>query len=375
MREPVSRPWCTAASCVGCLLFCVCLSCTDLFSPGDGLSRVPACNSLTRGTLHDSDIDGSVSWSRAQSPHIIAGQIGGDTLFLAPGAIVCGQRGSTLGPARLVAIGTADEPITFTAVDTTSSWAGINIPFTRPNLPDGGSADLTHVRVRRTSGPGVRLRSGLIRNAVVDSACLAAPNCAAIEVTSYSTAVRVEDTTIRASGGAGISVELRSDLRLRGGSIEGSAGVGLSAPPYFGSSLEGVIVESPVRITGGRSYPAIVTMAAASVLTRDAAATAGLMGNARDTLIVHTWPTSTESTIRKGLPWKIHIPQASGLFGNVLRLEAGALLVLEWGGGTRTPAVELHVNGTALEPATVQGGGQGAPLALSGRDTVRVRHA
>ncbi|MGE5295210.1 MAG: right-handed parallel beta-helix repeat-containing protein, partial [Solirubrobacterales bacterium] len=78
-------------------------------------------------------VSGSVSgtWKKSKSPYIVAGDITvpkNKTLTIEPGVVVkfAGHFGLTVGyRATLKAVGTADDPIVFTAIDTDEGWFGI----------------------------------------------------------------------------------------------------------------------------------------------------------------------------------------------------------------------------------------------------------
>jgi len=75
--------------------------------------------------------DVSGTWEKAQSPYTITGDIAiprGRALTIEPGVVVkfAGHFGLTVGyRATLTAIGTEDEPIVFTPIDTGTGWFGI----------------------------------------------------------------------------------------------------------------------------------------------------------------------------------------------------------------------------------------------------------
>jgi hypothetical protein len=354
---------------VTCLAVVVLAACTDPPtdpSDGSGLSSL-TCDGRPAATVHVETATESTRWTLAGSPHVVLRSIIGP-LTIEPGVVAC-VGDVSFAPIGLTAIGTDSTPIALLPLDTAASWAGIRIPW------EGGSADLTHVHIRRTSGPAIQLRNGTLRHVVADSACLGA-SCFAVSIDGYAT-VDIENPMIRWSGGGGIAVGRRSFVSVKGGRIEGSAAIGIAVPADVGG-MPSVRIDQPIRITGGASYPAAVGLGTAIALTRDSASASGLTGNALDTLIVHAlggwggddWVGTREATIRKSLAWRIgtQCPGASA----VLRLEPGASLALS-GSGCTPFYLRLHVNGTASDPVTIRGGGSN--VVTNGSDPAVIRHA
>src|SRR5512146_267898 len=112
------------------------LSCRDAVAPAPRpvQPEVPeAIDCASHGTDHSGSVE-SDTWKRNGSPHRLHGAVTvTGSLTIEPGSIVCGSTGSQLlvGTAAtgshgvLLARGTVDAPIVFTASDSAVRWGGI----------------------------------------------------------------------------------------------------------------------------------------------------------------------------------------------------------------------------------------------------------
>src|SRR5688572_7538907 len=112
------------------LAFLACESTTQPGADPPGQSS-QACSDA--GTRH-SIVSGNEQWLRAGNPHhVTATIVVASTLTLEPGVVVCFAPGTQLNiggtplqdTGELVAVGTAEQPIIFTAKDFTQAWGGI----------------------------------------------------------------------------------------------------------------------------------------------------------------------------------------------------------------------------------------------------------
>lgn len=198
----------------------------------------------------------------------------------------------------------------------------------------------------------------ILRDVVIDSACTDGGGCGAVLVIPFTQAT-LENVAIRWSGGDGISAGFEyCGLTIDGGSIEGSAGVGIRMVVVKPFRTCGFSLIEPVRITGGAEYPAIVHAGAALQFLRDAETQAALAGNAFEELIVigDDHFGDADLTLTRQLPLGVGLRCLSGHRGlqaqlGTITMEAGASLAFsecDYG-------VHLRANGTAAEPVTISG--------------------
>jgi len=341
----------------------------------------------TGGRTYSGNVQ-SGTWRRGASPHVLVDSVVVDsTLTIEPGSLVCGMPGSTLTVAGLEAVGTEDSPIVFTS-DDPDGWGGLrgrgllrNARIERTVFAVRGPFEIDRSVILRTRswavtpwwhGDGQQV---ILRDVVIDSACTAG-GCGAVLVQPFSGAT-LEDVVIRWSGGDGILAGYEyCGLTIDGGSIEGSAGVGLRMVVLKPFRACGFSLIEPVRITGGAEHPAIVTAGAALHFLRDAETQAALAGNALDELIVtgdHDFGDA-DLTLTRQLP--VSVGFSCGHFrGALVRLgmitmEPGASLALfscDFG-------VHLRANGTAEEPVTIRGGAARLHTIAGHADTAYLRH-
>lgn len=329
----------------------------------------------------------SGTWPRAASPHLLLDSVVVDgTLTIEPGSLVCGMPGSTLTVAGLEAVGAEDAPIVFTS-DDPDGWGGLrgggvlrHARIERTETAVWGSFDLERSAIVRTRSWAVRARyqsqQSTLRDVVIDSACTDG-GCGAVLVVPFSGAT-LEDVIIRWSGGEGIRAGYEyCALTIDGGSIEGSAGVGLVLPMAKLTRSCAFTLLDPVRITGGAAQPAVVHADAAVQFLRDAQTQAALAGNAIESLLVNGERDfgDAEFTLTKDLPLRVQLScsyyRASEARLGTVTMEPGASLSLgacDWG-------VHLRANGTAEEPVTIFGASAGRLHMLPGHaDTAYLRH-
>jgi hypothetical protein len=335
-------------------------------------AELPTACADPGGTVHGGAI-GSGVWAAAAGPHRVVADVHATALTIEAGALVCAAPGAMLIVNRLTAAGTADAPITLTAQDTTSPWGGIEARGAET------SVTLVHVRLEHAlqgvlaaeSGSRVSVRNGLIRQiqgrglavldnsygelieSVVDSACLTlcAGDRGAVHAGGVPGEFHFEESRILSSGAVGMLIAGLTRVRLLGGSIEGSTGIGLVLVPHDSRrvTLEEV---RPIRITGGASYPAELTVSHAAALLRTGEAHEGWLGNARDTVLVHMFGSvgADSVTVRPGLAWTV-FGWISGPGITAMLLEAGASLTIH----DLLRAGRLRSGGTADRPVTIAG--------------------
>jgi len=260
------------------------------------------------GTTHGGTVSASETWTKAGSPHFVTANLTAQSaavLTIDPGALVClssGVRMTFQTGGRLVARGAvAPNAISFRATNAAQPWGGmtfsgapgdssylVNVVIenttggTYSNLAAVRSQDAhflvldsTVVRGARRAGvellaAGSRISRSLVENAGVDAA---SPGVVLGASTQFV------QTTVRGSTGTGVTVT-GSGVRLMGGLVEMSGGVGIDL-----GTLQ-LAAASPLRVTGGASYPVHVTLGDLARLAPTAAAQDSLLGNARDTLVV-----------------------------------------------------------------------------------------
>jgi hypothetical protein len=319
---------------------------------------------------------GLTTWRALDGPHRLRDSVSVAELIIEPGAIVCAAAGGKLAARRLTAEGTAARPIIFAAEDPAAPWDGILTwvgSFSHVRLTDAtqgmtlGNYGGVHPRVtiensvfRRIQGAAVHV-AGLnilltLRGSEIDSACLSTcrpfpGTIAAVSVQSRAS-FELEDFRITNSGAEGLYASYNTIGSLLGGTIEGSAGIGLR---MGGEDGRGTRLDSvrPIRITGGASYPARIPLNAAALLLSSREAHDGWRGNARDTVLIQPVDVNDPRSpvnVHPGLVWKV--PGGRQWYPQIdsLRLHAGAKLML--GAGT-LGARHLLSLGTAEAPVEI----------------------
>jgi hypothetical protein len=319
------------------------------------------------GTVRSGTVSGT--WTRNQSPHRVADTVyvSGD-LFIEAGALVC------LGPdaavswrpgeaGTVVARGTAEAPVIFTADRPGGRWGGFR--FRSNNYAGVAVVDLTHVviedattgidlgygqsarvsdgLIRRITGPGVHAGVIRLRNVVVDSVCQG--GCTA--VSGYARVV-LEDVWIRDSGGGGVAMGDRGTLTLANVRITGSAGTGLAlywAPGRFGEIGE---VVHPIHITGGHGIPAYLPARVVRRLLPDLGAQERWTGNAEDVIRVYHSGSLGDLVVGPGLAWELSSNEMFGPTVSHLTMLPGA----RFSGGH---VGRFTAEGTAEDPISIHG--------------------
>jgi len=372
MRNPTGRAVALLGS--GMLLLASCSDESGFLGP----QTPEGC--VSGGRSYAGEVAGG-TWTRNASPHVLEDSVVVvGSLEIEPGTLVCGMPGSSL-TADLVAIGTADAPIVFTAADP-AGWSGLRGSGTLRHarientvIAIFGSMLVEDVDIIRSSGVAVS-GDNTLRNVAIDSACAGGGNCAAVSTPQYASTV-LEDVTIRNSGGMGIVVGRRSGLVIDDVTIEGSAGVGLFVLFEIAGSGS-LTMAGPVRITGGHSYPVQVHGSAAAQLLSDPANE--LTGNALDTLVIlEAVGLGGPHVIRKELPWHVRAchPYAYtdlNLLGTIT-VQAGASLTIDRVNANCKWNIDLRAEGTAAEPAIIHGDGVQMHSRVVSADTARIRHA
>ncbi|HYW13556.1 MAG TPA: right-handed parallel beta-helix repeat-containing protein, partial [Longimicrobium sp.] len=190
--------------------------------------------------------------------------------------------------------------------------------------------------------------------------------------------VTFEKNTIRGAAGVGVAVLGTSGVSLLGGRIEGSGGVGLQATAIAGP---GFTAAQPVRVVGGASYPAELSVGAFSKLYTQVSHQDSLLGNARDTLVVAGGALTWLGIASNKIPWRVTDDIVVTGWGGLNALPGAALvfdqqvqLIARDGGrivarGTKTAPVlftSVYWHGMSFE---------GSPGLSSYLTNVRIEHA
>jgi hypothetical protein len=338
------------------------------------------------GTVRSGTVSGN--WTRNQSPHRVADTVyvSGE-LVIEAGALVC------LGPdaaiswrpesaGTVVAVGTAEAPVVFTADRSGGRWGGFVF---RSSLATGTAAvDLTHVvienattgidlgygqsarvsdgLIRRITGPGVHAGGIRLRNVVVDSVCQGG-SCAAVSAFSYS-GVFLEDVWIRDSGGSGVWMGDRGTLTLANVRITGSAGTGLAL--YWPSGRFGEIGEvvHPIHITGGHGRPASLPASVVPHLLPDLEAQERWTGNAEDVVDVYHSGSLGDLVVGPTLEWRLSNEQFGPSVSHLTMLPAA-----RFSGGSvgRFTAEGTHEHPIAVYGTILYGSDAGPSRIVHGR--------
>jgi hypothetical protein len=337
-------------------------ACQDLpLQPGAGralppdapaLLLNPLCSGNGGQTHAGESISTSVTWTRAHNPHRVTSTVSlntGGQLTLQPGVVVCFSQYTALQSygGRLVAQGLDTATIVLTARDPVLGWYGVNLS----GEPSSASV-LTNARVEytdlysagvssffhplfidsttvRQTGHGVTLEgrgSRMSRSRVDTTTNRNAP------AVSLGDSVWLEQTVVRGAAGTGVNVGGYAGVRLLGVRVEQAGGTGLRVP------APGAIASSqPVRVVGGGSYGAELSVAAMAKIYPAISDQDSLVGNARDTVVMLGGALNDGVYARAILPWHVIASLQVGA-GGVLRAQAGSLLVFDPGTGISTSA-------------------------------------
>jgi hypothetical protein len=374
------------------------LGCDGSGTDADGRPFPTSC--ADAGGTEYSGATGSSTWRPADGPHRLRDTVSVSALVIEAGALVCAAPGAAIVATVMRAEGTAESPILFTAEQPGQPWAGIlastvesaNIYLAHVRIEDAlvgvrGSTGTIEVRqsvIRRVRGPGLIFGGpgggATMIDTQVDSACLSGctdPSFERASVTVLSRKeFRFENSEITNSGAAGLSVDFGSGVTLLGGRIEGSAGIGLDLRDDPGRPVT-VREARPIRITGGSTHPARVSIHAANLLLPTADAYDEWRGNASDTVLVTLFWGADRTTIHPGLVWAVGPGTSPEATIRALELEPGAALHIVGPYGllvdhlvsAGTPAAPVEISaGTSILPTTLLLPGR------EGADTSRVVH-
>jgi hypothetical protein len=314
-----------------------------------------------------------VVWTPAGGAYHLTTSVHMDSLRIEAGTVIYAAPGVMLRVGHLTIYGAAEQPVQLLATDTTAGWGGIT-GLDVHGTPEG-TADIRHARIEHALG-GVHLRRATITDTYIrrtngtgidlwDGGTLTRVSIeqAGGQGMVLGSASRVEDATIRHSGG-GIGVAgIRSTLTIAGGSIEDNAGHGIVASRGGDPRRPGVRFERPVRITRNGGYPLFdVPLQSLAGVMSEPEAWEGMRGNGRDTIVAHGghgWGGIADGPLRlrEGLPVRLAVAcQEFGVFP--LTMLPGSRLELEvlWGWPCPSPpggGMFPRVLGTAEQPATI----------------------
>ena len=318
------------------------------------LALNPACDPGLGGQTHTDSVLAAETWSRAGNPHRVNGLIhvhGAGVLTLQPGVLVCFGTGAglaALGGGRLVADGLDTARIVLTAADPDSGWWGVHMA----GSPASGSS-LRNVRLEHTRTV-YSLSTNDYHAATIDSVVfrqiehglhlwgqgtsirrsrLDTVTSAAVPAVALGNVVTFEQNTIRGAAGVGLAVLGTSGVSLLGGRIEGSGGVGLQANAIAGP---GFTATQPVRVVGGASYPAELSVGAFSKIYTQTSHQDSLLGNARDTLVITGGALTWLGIASNKIPWHV----------------TGDITITGWGGLNALPGAVLRFDSAVSITAT-----------------------
>jgi hypothetical protein len=307
------------------------------------LALNPACDPGLGGQTHTDSVLAPETWGRANNPHRVDEPIyihGAGVLTLQPGVLVCFGTGAglaALGGGRLVMDGLDTARIVLTAVDPDSGWWGVHMAGNPTSGSSLRNVRLEHTRtvyslstnddhdaaidsvVFRQMEHGLHLwgRGTSIRRSRLDTI-----TSAFVPAVALGNQVTFEKNTIRGAAGVGLAVLGTSGVSLLGGRIEGSGGVGLQANAIAGP---GFTATQPVRVVGGASYPAEVSVGAFSKIYTQTSHQDSLLGNARDTLVVTGGELTWLGIASNKIPWHV----------------TGNIKITGWGGLNALPGARL----------------------------------
>ncbi|HWP36582.1 MAG TPA: right-handed parallel beta-helix repeat-containing protein, partial [Gemmatimonadales bacterium] len=306
------------------------------------------------GTPHQGTISAPETWTRAQSPHCVAGSIllraatltieAGATVKFAAGAeIQVGQCCTSGQSARIRANGTTALPITFTALDANPSrgqWGGIRAHWVAPNdslifrnalFEYGGAGNLATVAQANTCQGTVVLEAVTIResrNDAVRTSCSLTVTNSVIENNSAK--------AIAAGGGTARITGSRLRSNYQGLSIEGTASL---------ATLAGT------RITSNADFGLMVTPGALNAI-QDVPVDS-LIGNGRDEIRVNGSGdlVARDLVVDRRLPWFLDGARVGLGAGRTLTIDPGTA-IRAVGGST------IWVGASSSDGSTDIGGGR-----------------
>jgi len=304
---------------------------------GPSLLVTAACAGTGGQTHAAQHIVTAQTWTRANSPHRVTGNIdvdSGGRLIVAPGAVVCFEPATTLrayNGGRLWARGHDTAQVVLTARDPYRGWYGI-VLYGAPV----GPSYLTNARVEHVHFEYTALTTAQQHDVYVDSAVIRQSGQAVRFGTAGSRLVRsrvdtttnrilpavdlaagrFEQSVVRGAAGTGVSVDGPGVL-LVGGRIEGSGGVGLRVAYELNPASRAV------RVVGGKTHAAELPLPALTRMYSTAALQDSLGGNASDSVFV------TGGILRSALTVGARLALHVRPFG--IQVDSGGSLVLQPG--------------------------------------------
>jgi len=290
----------------------------------------------------------TVTW-RAGLPYVMsaANSIvtvpGNGTMTIEPGATILFTSGSQLSVGgRLLAVGTAGSPITFTssaASPTPGSWRNIYFSSSTP----GSQLSYATISYAGSSDYGA-----LVVNAgtpTLDHVTVTASGNNGINVTGG--AATIQNSTVSGSAATGISVwNSAASAAVSNTTLSGNAARGLNAANFASASL------SNVAITNNGDF-ALGIDANGRLTSLTGVTASGNGGGAKDVIGVDTaLPQSIPSqTWHPGLPYRLSSTDASLSVNGTLTIDPGVTVQFPSGGRLSISGKLLAV-GTALNPIT-----------------------
>jgi hypothetical protein len=313
------------------------------------------------GVIHSGTLTGGI-WRRVDSPHFLMDTVTvTGNLVIEPGAMVCGRPRSALlftNRGRLTATGTANRPITFTAVEPNQRWGGIltgtsgGVSITHAVIELGdvlvgafsaGTISDSHLRRASFHGGGNFSSNSLYRS-VVDTGNVTIGQGGTFE----ENLIRAGSLTLSRSQGAG------GVTKLNGGRIENSPGTALTIGSVYSYRFPEVSLGKPIRIKGSRGAPALMPLHTYMNVWSARAAQDSLIGNVSDTLKLY-------NITGDGMYANLHVRRDQPLslasltpYINIstLTMEPGSSL--DVGGALLTIHGSNNIVGTPSQPITIR---------------------
>ncbi|WP_420125482.1 right-handed parallel beta-helix repeat-containing protein [Longimicrobium sp.] len=331
---------------------------------GPSMLITPECAG-TGGEVHPGgSITTPQTWSRSGSPHRVTGTIvvsPGGRLNIAPGVTVCFEQytGVYADVGQVVARGRDTARILFTASDPASGWAGMSFHGSA-----AAPSYLTNVRIEHVDHDYVAITTGDEHPVYVDSSVIRQSGRAVefgspgsrmirsrVDTTTSSNLPAVtlatgslERSVVRGAAGVGVRVTGPGVLLL-GGRIEGSGDVGLQLSNL---TLNGT--SRALRIVGGQSHAAEMSVATLAKLYPTPAEQDSLRGNASDSIIVWGGTLRSQLTVDERLPLRVILPitvDSAGMLAarpGARMIFGRAVFIVATNGG------RLQLRGTAAAP-------------------------
>jgi hypothetical protein len=337
------------------------------------LALNPACDPGLGGQSHSDSVLAAETWNRAGNPHRVNQLVhihGAGVLTLQPGVLVCFGTGAALAAhegGRLVADGLDTAVIVLTAADPESGWWGVHMAGNPTSGSSLRNVRLEHTRtvyslstnddhdaaidsvVFRQIEHGLHLwgRGTSIRRSRLDTI-----TSGSVPAVALGNQVTFEKNTIRGAAGVGLAVLGTSGVSLLGGRIEGSGGVGLQANTIAGP---GFTATQPVRVVGGASYPAELSVGAFSKIYTQTSHQDSLLGNARDTLVVTGGELTWLGIASNKIPWLVTEDITVTGWGGLNALPGATLIFDQYVGVTARDGGRIVARGTPAAPVLFTG--------------------